>query len=616
MLILGLQLFQFLNLFATQDSLYTAYRHGLNNDLWRGGIDFQNQFPFRMQLFFSEIVSSSRLRVNPFNDQWKDQNQFLFGLRHQWNPNLSLSLAMSSYLFKDNQSGYISDFVDNQIEYANQIQTHFIKLGATVHHRIFHLPFKIGIKGDQRFKQFDRGLSYQIGMNVPRLDVNSYIFTFSGSMDSDDLNKRKNRTLAMNYLIHRQFYADTYDTLKLNLQNLRRDYYISQKGDIESRVENTQGAENTLSYRLNPHLICQFTGGLSSRILKINILTGENKGPKRERQDFNIRGGFHLMFKKKDLQSNISFILNSDEQTYKLAKTMISSYYSGSSQLITPDNQSRYSTFIFNTKWRFLPTDSLLFSSIVQRFQYNTPSLENIDDRDELRYRFNIQEHHRFSSTLSSSFSLNVHLHHLVYIYGEKSANNNWTRIFRINPALIWKPDPRYTFSHSTEVMANYVDYDYEALLPGVKSFLFRKLKMEDSIRVQITSKTSLYTFFRSELDENGKMLWTKWLEQKIVDRQSYTLNFHFNYKMDNFLQISPGYTFFHRKGYLYQETQDQGMIRKLNQNYKSHGPSMKITYQSQKLTFYITGSTIKTNSLHLKDQILTRIDMNMVWRL
>ena len=123
MLILGLLFFNIQNLFATQDSLYTAYRHGLNNDLWRGGIDFQNQLPFRMQLVFSEIVSSSRLKVNPLNDQWKDQNQFLFGLRHQWKPNCSLSLALSSYLFKDNQSGYIGDFVNNQIEYANQIQT-------------------------------------------------------------------------------------------------------------------------------------------------------------------------------------------------------------------------------------------------------------------------------------------------------------------------------------------------------------------------------------------------------------------------------------------------------------------------------------------------------------
>lgn len=590
---------------APQDSFSTGYNRGLSIESWRVGFNFQKTFSSLNRFHISENLLSSRLQITPDIDKWKDQHKLSLNFSRILSHRVHLNLVASSFIFSDKQSGYIND-----------IRTHFMIIGATYHRQNLRIPAFIGVKQDRRFQQTDQGLTYSIGTELPYFALGEYINRFNAAYERDHLHRRKNSTLTVSYLVNRQFYTDTSDSLRLTLNNQRRDYYISNSGEIESREEKSRGADNTLMYRIGTGLRCRLRGVISSRFLRISLISGPHKGLKRERKDFHTLGIIHILLRRSSFRGDMTFSYSSEEQKYILAETLPTSPYSGSMFLITPDNRSAYTTLTLRTGWRFSPSDSLILNMRLHRFRYDTPDPKNFDDRDELRFRMDLQENHSFSPTLNLRLALSLHLLHFVYIYGERSADNNWTRILRFNPTVSWQPSSRWRFSQSVEIMANYVAYDYESHIPGIRSFLYRKFRLEDSTRVQISQKLSLQLLYRLELDENGKFIWDQWLEQKLMDRQSHTFVVSLNFKPWKNLNIISGYTVYSRRGYRYTASLSTSHQKDLSVDFRNHGPSLGIRYKSDRLYFLLTGSTTATETLHTKKQLLTRVNFNMSWAL
>jgi hypothetical protein len=590
---------------SPQDSLKTGYKRGLNIDSWQGGFVYRKALSSPYTLNISEILSSSRLQVSPTQDKWKDQHHLIVDFSRIFTRRFSLNLMGSSFLFSDKQSGYVND-----------IRTHLIGLGATYSGKKFRIPTLLGVKEDHRFGQKDRGPSYRMGVELPQFDIGEYSNQFHTTYEEDNLRRRKNNRFSLSYLVFREFYTETSDSLRLALHRQRRDYYISSSGEIESREEKIQEAENTLTYRIRSDFHCRIRGGVVSRLLRIDLLNESDKALKRERKDFNTVGNIDFRLKIPSFWIDMSFSYVNEEQKYRLAETLPSSPYSGSHYLVTPDNRSAYTTISLRTGWRFFSTDSVVLTSTLQRYRYDTPDPKNFDDRDELRFKLSCQEFHAFSPTLTLRLLLSLNFLHFVYIYGEKSADNNWTRILRFNPTVSWTPTPRWKFSQSVEVLANYVDYDYESLFPSTRSFLYRKFRLDDSTQVHITSRLSLSLHYRLELDENGKFLWDRWLEQKLIDRQSHTLALSLYYRPWKAFRISPGYSFFSRRGYYHTTNHPSSQDRELNLDHRSAGPYLGLSYQSNRLRFTLRGNTIVTKTLNIKKQVLTRIDLNMSWAL
>ena len=588
---------------AQQDSLYTDYDHGLNTESWHGGFDYQKRVFSGFRLIVSESFTSSRLRVTPDEDKWKDQQHLLIDVSRRLSDRFSLNLMGSGLVFSDKQSGY-----------QNDIRTHLVGLGATYRRRRFRIPVLAGMKDDRRFGQIDRGFHYRMGMDMPHFRLGDYHNRLMTAYEEDDFSKRKNTTLSASYLIHRQFYAGTYDSLMLSLNHQRRDYYVSESGIIESREEKSHRAENSLSYRFGSGFSCRIQGVISSRNLKIGLMNGPDQGLKRQRRDFRLFGIVRLLMKTPSFRGEMTLSHSSEEQKYDYAESQTSFPYSSTSLLSAPDNQNAYTTLSVRAGWRFFSTDSLSISSSIQRFRYDTPDLENYDDRDELRFWLDFVELHRFSPALTLRLSLHLNLHHFVYIYGQKSANNNWSRILRYGSTVFWQPNPRWRFVQSAEVLANYVDYDFESVFPSVRSFLYRKFRLEDSTRVELTERTSLHFHYRLELDENGKFLWAQWLEQKLIDRQSHAFTISLRYQPWPSFSISPGYTLYARKGNRYEQGADRSQQKEVMQDFRSRGPVLRVVYISDRLRFILSGSTIDTKTLTIDKQVYTRIDLSMNW--
>lgn len=586
------------------DSLKVGYIKGLNTDKWWGNLQYQTYFSTGWSLSIFEAFSSSLLKLSSTEEKWKDENQLVFSTSRLLSPVFNLGFSGQSYYLSDKQSVF-----------KNDIRTHSLGFGLTYAGSKISFPAFIGLKEDRRLEQRDIGPTLQLGTSLPSLELSKYRNTFQGAYEIDELQRRRNTTLSLAYQVSRQFYEETADTLRLNLDHFRRDYYITDEGLIESRMEKGQGAENILTYRIAPGLRLDIFGAISSRLLRIHQRNASENTLKRERKDFHSTGALSLYWKTSAFRGSANFTHTSEEQEYRLAESGTPSPYSGL-DLITPDNRTSYTTLALRNQWRFLPTDSLILSTSLQRFRYDTPDPDNFDDRDELRFRCDIKEVHIFSPQLIFSLNASIYLHHFVYIYAERSADNNWTRIFRLGPAVTWRPLKNIQFTQSAEVMANYVDYDFESLLPSVRSFLYRRFYIEDSLRIYVSTRTNISAYYRLELDENGKLIWDDWVEQRLIDRESHIFTLGMEFEPLTGLRIGTGYSVYTRRGFRYKIDPDLVERRELSTDYRSQGPLFRIGYNGHRFAFLFSGSRTSYKTKNVPEQFLTRINLRMNWAL
>ena len=588
---------------SAPDTLTTNYTKGLNTDQWWGGLSLHRIIASLFDIQLRDFYQSSRLRISGEEDKWKDQNVFSLVLSRSLSDHFRIKLLGKSAIFSDKQSGY-----------ENDIKTNTVGIGSELQYPRLTIPLFVGMMEDTRFNQTDLGLTYGGGAVLPRVDIAAVQNQIEASYQEDRLRRRKNNNLTVKYLLAREFYTDTNDSLSLSINRLRRDYYISDAGEIESRMEDEKRAENVLNYRIGSSVHCRFHGALGSRRLRINLLDSPNQGLQRERRDFDAMGTASMHISMPSFHGDIRFSYSTEEQEYTFPESSTGSPYSGSPYLVAPDNQSEYTTLSLKAGWRIQATDSIMVTSRLQRFRYDTPDPDNFDDRDELRYRLNAHYIHQFSPQLTAHLYLSMHLTHYVYIYGQRSADNNWTRILRLSPAIVWNVRPGWQWSHTATVLANYVAYDFESIFPNVRSFLYRKFQYETRTNIDITSRSNVVLTYRIELDENGKFIWEDWVEQKLIDRNSHTFVAAYTYRPLQRLRLKGGYNLFIRRGYRYMFHPSIGQQREMNTDFNTHGPFLSLDFQNQRLRVAVRASTIATRTLTVQHQTLTRIDGTMSW--
>ncbi len=588
------------------DTVHVGYHQGLNVKSWQGNLNFVWTDFSTSRILITERLNSSQLNINRTDPKWKDRHQLSAEYSRLLSQKLTLNLLTNSFYYADHQSGY----------QEGDIATHAFLTGATYTTKSFRLPVYLGFKEDRRFGQIDRGPHFKTSLQIPMFEYADYFHHIASNFEIDNFRKRKNQDLGVLYTVSRQFYEDTADTLRLRIYDQRRDYYITSTGDVESRQEKIQTAENLLSYRLGKRSYMHVRGGITNRSLAISLLTGDGKGLIRERKDFKVNGGFYFLHKNETFSGLLQYTYSNEEQTYQLARDIDASPYSGSAMLATPDNQNIRTMLMLRTKWKYSLTDTLLCRTSLQRYRYDTPDEDNFDDRDELRIRAQAGSIHWLSPKLRVKMDVNVHLFHFVYIFGERSADNNWTRIFSFKPRVVWNPSPRFRISQAAEVLANYVDYDFEEDLPSTRSFLYRKFRIEDSTTVQLMPRTSMSLYVRLELDETGKLSWREWSEQRLTDRNSQTIVLGMQYKPWRNFSITPGYTYFERRGFRYTIDNDQTELKEAVAGFKSHGPTCTIRYLGDRLRFSLYANTILVKTQNQKNQFINRIEMDMRWHL
>lgn len=581
-----------------------GYRQEFNSYLWTLNARFNQQVSNRLNVSFQEDLRTSMLRLGSQDDRWKDDQNAGMQLSYLLLPNLTLQGQMQTTVFLDKQSGF-----------NNDVRSHFGILGAQYNPwPNVSTSLLMGPKWDSRYNQNDRGLNYGITFSADDINVQEYDNNLDVLLNEDIYDRRRNRNLMTTYRLSREFTDAAADSVELYFSNRRRDNYVSLLGDIESQREEVKGGRNDLFYGISENLSLKLRTLLEFKNVELRQYGETLEERRRKRNDQRFHNDLRLVLNRPKLQGQFDLSYRLQEQRYDL-NVSSDRPFSARTAFITPDNSSSRLSFTSFLKSRFTVRDSASVYFSINRFQYDTPDTTNFDDRDELRINTRATFSHWFNPALKAELLASVNLYHMVYIFGERSADNNWNRIFLLRPMLEYEPSETFRLFQSFEVLANYVDYDFEDVNVTTRSFVFRKFAMTDSLRLKVLPHTWLLLDYRLQLEENGQLYWDAWSERIISTRTNQWIHGYWRYEPRPGIDINAGYTIYKRDEWRHN-TDALGVTRiERAARYISQGPVLRVNYfPKPSLHVFVDATRYKVSVTNQEDNYINNIEFGFRW--
>ena len=578
------------------DSLF--YQVGFNQELnayqWLSQIFYERPIFGNGVLHIGESFNSSLIRLSRNDRKWKDDQQLNLRLFMPYSKIWGVNFAASANQFSDRLSGIVSD-----------IKTNWATMGFRVQPRTkVELKSSIGYKYDDRQAQIDRGVTYNVYFLADSLVIKDYENQFYFLNQGDEYSERKNNDFELKYRVRKYFQQDAFDSLYVFWTKQRRDNYDITNSDgfsIESLTQENRGFHHFLIYGSPSGIQFRFRNLLNSRNTGVDRYNQNNIDESRSKKDFHSENEIGMLFQRNYMALNFSLSYKTDDQKNEVPDSLKAIRFSKRFYYISPDFKSSRLTLSARSNFYLFQSDTLRLSSSISRYQYDTPE-NNVDDRDEFRWNLVVSEIHNFSPYLKLISNGSITLNHLVYIYGERSANNNWMRIFRLFPQLIYRPTRQISIAHNLEVYANYVDYDFEygTSSTELKSYVFRRFSFTQEINAGVTKRTSIFLSSKIELEENGKLDWDRWTEFLLMSRETYWLRANLTFQAQENLFISPGIWFSKRTEKKQNYSSFPGEFGGTGGKVISYGPTLKLMYSPhEKMSFSFEGlrRVVRTNS-------------------
>lgn len=595
---------------ADRSNLYQInFQQNLNSYQWLANIRYIQFIAGKGQLEIGENFNSSLIHIGRAEPKWRDDQQLHVKVFWPYSPVWGVKFSAAAYQFSDHLSGLVSD-----------INTNWATLGCKLQPLSqARCNSDVGYKYDRRLGRVDQGTTYNINFETDPIILKEYSNQFHFLSKGDKFPLRENNDLEFQYQVGKNFQEYTIDSLNFYFLKKRRDNYDRYEINrlvIESLEDEVRGLRHNLIYGPQNKIQFRFYTLLNSRQTSVGKYDGDKLIELRSKKEFHSENEMGIVVQRAYMTFNISLNYETDSQRNDIPDSLKARPFSKFYYYISPNYQSTKLGLSTLEKFYFFKSDTLQFNGSISIFRYDTPE-NNMDDRDEFRANINLSEIHHFSPCLTLISNINVNLYHLVYIFGEKSANNNWMRIFRLSPQIIYQPSHQLSIAHHLEVLANYVNYDYEtgASMNDLKSFIFRRFSMTQQVKAQLTSRSGISFNYKLELEENGKLNWDRWTQILLTSRATHWLRFNINYHLKNQMSIAPGILFLTRiekqQTYFPWSTGPGGEEGKI----LSFGPTLKIIYQPhRKLSVSFEGLRRVVTRPSLQSQSINQFDMSLTW--
>ena len=586
-----------------EEKLSFGFRQDFNNYLWRAKLSYSFPVRSRQRLIVSDLFTSNLLKTEARANKWKDDHRLLLQYEFSLRPGMVPLIRLQSTGLTDKQSGF-----------QNSFRTNFAGVGLRWTPRAFlQVQANTGWKSDERFSRTNRGWHADVQMAAVPFKLADYTSSFSLEWRHDQFRHHHDRDFALQYRVSRQFYANTSDSLLLRFGRHRRMYYISPAGDFESREEQENLISNRMQYGLGRKVVLRMLATLFSRRSAVNQTIADEPTGRRERRDAgaDLQGSLLVRFSR--LRGSLEWLFSSLDQTFLASAGLRPTPFMGS--IGVPDNSSKTNALRGSLSWQPSPQDSLALGFLISRLQYDTPDSNNFDDRDELRIVSGLSYQRKLSPVLIIGFGLRASLHHLVYLFAQRSANNNWNRILHLTSLLEWRPSRRSVLKQRAEVMANYTSYDFEAVQYQIRSFVYRKFTLTDSLRLGETlAPWQFVLFHRLELEENGRLNWEGFSEQPLLDRRNHYLALGAQKRFWNRFFVYLGISAYLRREWRYR----QSALAQTRQHYGdflSWGPQVRIfLFKNGRRTGLISLSNFKVTPPKSSPYRVLQVNLNAHW--
>ncbi len=459
---------------------------------------------------------------------------------------------------------------------------------------LFTITAVLGKNWDQREGFDDRGISASLDARLQNLEYKGYQNDLNLFIEQVELGKRLNRDLQFRYGLSKVFSRNSSDWLLIQYRQKRSDYHIWNTQDIGTRLDSEQMFQNQLRYNF-----------AKSFGVLVDMLLSGSRHEDRSGSTSTVRD---------EINTATALTLNGDFEHFRgWFQTRLDG---GTQEDATGLKHERGASLEQGICWMPNPADSLEFSSAVRKKKYDTSDTSNFDDRDRLRYEMNLFYGHILTPRFRISNSAQVIMEHLVYIYGEKSDQNNWNRIFKLSPEISFMPAACVENLARFELVANTTDYDFELDPAFIKSTIYRRYTFSDSVHWRIRRGWNVTVEYALDLEDGGRLLWDDWIQQISEEYRTHRAILRICRETQSGVLFESGFSFYERKGWDYNQDPIAGLLKIPFAYLLRFGPLLQLTYPSASgMRFDARGDMSWVHEWGRDDYTIVNLDLRVTWR-
>lgn len=517
------------------------------------------KYNFVIKNYFSSSVTRLDENLN------RDFDNIKLTAGYDVKPELNISANYFGQFFSDDRTFQLKGSSSN-MGYISAVYDDVVK-GSQIYSVI-----NAGYKVESQYEELNKGPSTSGEFSIYNLNISDFLVDGQLKLGYESIDPRK-KSLIYSRLYFEKPFENNYGRNEFDgyFSRVRKDFYfpadansIQQygiKNNIEKRIENIFKFYNRFDYTISKSLAVVLNINPDyRRITKENtyipVLT--NNQPSiydTDIQELSFAGDIALNFQfaKIDYQLK-AYYRERDEKHFLLNPSRISGNFVNiiENNESAKNNHSNIFKLNSNLFYNINLMNRIELSGSASILKYDTQSDINYDDRDELGYI--IYFAHRFNNLrnliLISSFD--VSLYHTVYIFSQKSSNNNWNRVIRFTSKSYFEPSDKFRNVGTFSVLANYTVYDFQDIISTVKSYSFRQLNLKDSVIVKFSRHFGTDIYGEVKLYERGELNWNGFTQRPINYFEDKIINSELNYFFNKFITFSGGYRWFEQRRFNY----------------------------------------------------------------
>ncbi|MGA7838517.1 MAG: hypothetical protein WB996_11155, partial [Ignavibacteriaceae bacterium] len=457
---------QFIKVYPDKNVLTSNFNKQLNTYLLLSALKYDNEFgKFRLSL--NENYKSSYTRAGISST--REEHFLRLSTSYRLSPKFSLGILTNNNILSDSR----------QIDFnkASQTNAAFFTVYNPIN-RIYISPF-FGYSYNEQTKENDYGYLYGTETLIDNILLSDNTLYSELKFRHEDIAPRKNSMQYYNFILTNQLSGNTGNIINANYSRNRKDFYFAAdtivanefniRNNIQSRIETDYFLQDRLVTKSFFDLIdLDLTGRFLWRTIdrdtryrslaenttsifdtKINELRVELESIATYNSDF-FNGNLRLSYSERD-------------------EKHITKNFEGVNQLLFEErsdlegrknNKAMRATASFTGSFNFSRSDILTLSLYQNKLRYDTPSAQNFDDRDEMLSIARIQYLKKLTPFFDIFVNTDATISQTVYIFSEKSSNNNINRILRLKTGGYYH-GKKFSSLNSFEVSANYTVYSF-----------------------------------------------------------------------------------------------------------------------------------------------------------
>lgn len=602
--------------FGGPGSLTFGFERNVNTYLW----DFMGNWragtgPCRVtadERFQRTLIRTDRSTV-------KDEQSLNLGAEHDLSKQVALTASFSSFIFSDNRALALNDLSTNKALFG----TRWTPLPQ------FQVTPMAGVSFDNQQGIDDRGFMYSATARLQDLTIGrtaAQAELYSSAEYIDPRFQQEHRGSADFFA---QFAEEGLNRTQLQFRSVRREFYLPYDSSldatrgvafpIESRDERIVTLSNALQYQMLRTLRLAANVDVTQRdIARTRPVRNPNEAVPffdADISEFRLNGNLLLLYDNREgTTGQLRMELNEREEVHEIQSFDGASATSFSRQQSLEqqkNNTIEQAQLGLQLSHALTDRDTLWLSASTVKLQYDTPSEDNYDDRDELFVLAGLRWAHRFSPVFHASVAGDVNLRHTVFIFAERSANNTWNRVIRLSPATELRLGPSFVSRNAAEVVANYTVYDFETPGQSQRSFSLRQLTLSDSSLLRLGDVIWAEAQIHLRFYERGELRWSAFTLRPLqyFDERTFSLSF---LRLGERLRAALGFRLFEQRRYGYD-----GLTRKAAGTLRSYGPTASMRLRLTPFTDVLAEGWYQLTSENRSETRATpNVSLRVIWNL